>query len=87
MNATHPLRAHGQRVWFDNRICALQASAERVRFIDELHDLIATTSVAKRWRGHVFNLMGAFLVTTNMFTLLATCRSDSLCAARCTHAT
>lgn len=87
MNAPKQLHAHGQRVWFDNRICALQESAEPVRFIDELHDLIATTPVAKRWRGNVFNLMGAFIVTTNMFTLLAKCRSDSLCAARCTHAT
>ena len=84
MNATQQLHAHGQTLWFDKCICALQSGAEPVPFIDES---VATTSGAKRWRGHVFNLQGAFIVANDVFTLPTKCRSGSLCAARCTHAT
>lgn len=87
MNATQQLHAPGQSLWLDNGICALPASETPARFIDESPDLILTTSGVERWLGHVFNLMEAFIVATGAFTLLTMCRSHSVCAARCIHAT
>ena len=87
MNATQQLHAHGQSLWFNKCICALKASATPVRFIDESHNSVATTSGAERWLGRALNSMGEFIVATDVFTLPTKCRSGSLWAARCTHAT